>query len=552
MTDDMEVEIYQKLAVEAIEHVFNVEFNHSLGLPFPDVKILLPDEEHYKTGEYYISIGDNWQIHLFFGELPVSYKDFQDEVKVLARHEIGHYMCCPYDVLTHLRMVKAVMNVYDRSYRSLGIDIRNIAGAITNEIADIIVDTHNFRMFPDDTLKSEINWIKKNGGLAHATDSQKLLFLTKEMLWGESLDINEKNKGLLRTVNDLTADFNGWGMEDRSHFLRLTERYAKTYFDLLQHDRQQSQKNVNEAGSDAGGVKMKDASSGTALVYMDSDQVRNALNILAQETSLQSFCNIVNAVGGCGLGDKEKRQLWLTIKSAKMLPIVEFDNHSQEESYSYPATWQLGDPVEQMDMMLTFMGSPRFIPGITSKKWEKSNQASMGKEKKQRDLLLVIDTSSSMGGADQESSNMHQALLAAYGIVAYFEKSNSDVALIGFSDRITIDCTWTKDYDAIRNALLTDGHGSTFFPINKIKEVLSDEKRSFVTVLITDGALQNKGESVNFFRRYILEDNKLYILVLGNESMAQSFSGLSDIGASVWNSTNAEGFCKYVINEVTE
>lgn len=105
-TMSIDIETYRLKAQEAIEYVFVKEYHNSLGIPMPIVKMLLPDDANYSTGQYYITIDKTWQIHLNFGKLPISYHEFQNEVKVLTRHEIEHYMCCPFDVITHFRMLK--------------------------------------------------------------------------------------------------------------------------------------------------------------------------------------------------------------------------------------------------------------------------------------------------------------------------------------------------------------------------------------------------------------------------------------------------------------
>ena len=71
----------------------------------------------------------------------------------------------------------------------------------------------------------------------------------------------------------------------------------------------------------------------------------------------------------------------------------------------------------------------------------------LGAEKKQRDLLLVVDTSGSMGSVLNENSNMHQAVKAAFGILNYFESKNGQVALVEFADKIATEISWTNKYD---------------------------------------------------------------------------------------------------------
>lgn len=140
-TMSIDIETYRLKAQEAIEYVFVKEYHNSLGIPMPIVKMLLPDDANYSTGQYYITIDKTWQIHLNFGKLPISYHEFQNKVKVLTRHEIEHYMCCPFDVITHFRMLKRIRDVYYKHFSHLGINIEYACGAISNQAADIIVDT---------------------------------------------------------------------------------------------------------------------------------------------------------------------------------------------------------------------------------------------------------------------------------------------------------------------------------------------------------------------------------------------------------------------------
>ena len=136
----VDIETYKEKAQIAIESVYRSEYHNSLGIPMPKVKMLLPDDKEYISGEYYIMIDHTWQIHLNFGQLPDSFKEFQDEVKVLTRHEIEHYMCCPFDVITHLRMLKRICDVYKKNYSHLNLNIDKLCGSISNQAADIIVD----------------------------------------------------------------------------------------------------------------------------------------------------------------------------------------------------------------------------------------------------------------------------------------------------------------------------------------------------------------------------------------------------------------------------
>ena len=632
----IDIETYRLKAQEAIEYVFVKEYHNSLGIPMPIVKMLLPDDANYSTGQYYITIDKTWQIHLNFGKLPISYHEFQNEVKVLTRHEIEHYMCCPFDVITHFRMLKRIRDVYYKHFSHLGINIEYACGAISNQAADIIVDTKNYYRHSKETLKSEIDWIKIGANISACPRHCKLMFLTKEAIWKEDLGINETDPEFLKIVHQLADSFTKNGIEDKSSFLDKVEEYAEIFFKLYvedqknpqqssqqgsqqQRSQQGSQQQSGQQGSQQqsgqqgsqqqsgqqgsqqqsgqqgsqqqsgqqgpqqqsgqqgsqqqsgqqgsqqqsgqqgsqqqsgqwGVGRPKDGDEhGNAFVFADPDKVKEAIEVLAEETSVEEFIDLLAIAGIIGMSDKQKGVLWFNVQSANIIPIVEFSNTGNKSSYTYPSVWRIGDPIEELDLMLTYMTSPRLIPGMTTKKWEYVSNDDNGTESKQMDLLLVVDTSGSMGSVMKESANMHQAVLASYGILSYFESTKSKVAFIGFSDKIDAYVDWSDKYDDVRERLLTNGHGGTKFPISRIKSTLDVRSRDLVTVLITDGDLGNINESVSYFRDYLNDDNKLYIFLLGGSKSLHSYEPLKNIGAKIYNANNANEFCDMVLTDM--
>ena len=584
----VDLETYKTKAQEAIEYVFSSEYHNSLGIPMPEVQMLLADDENYSTGQYYITIDKTWQIHLNFGKLPVSYKEFQDEVKVLTRHEIEHYMCCPFDVITHLRMLKCIRNIYYREYSHLGINIEYACGSIANQAADIIVDTKNFYLHPQETLQSEINWIKKGANIAICPRHNKLMFLTKEAIWGCSLDIKENDAELLKIVAQMAKKFKENGIDDKSSFLSKTEEYTRAFFNLYIRDKKEGNDNqggqqgqssssnqqqggqqgqssssnqqqggqqgqLNQSNQQQGqfSIGPKDKSeNGSAFVFADPDKIKEAIEALAHETELNEFVDLLGIAGLGGLSCKDREKLWFIAQSSDIIPIEEETNTGNPINYSYPNTWRIGDPIESLDLVLSYITSPILIPGITTKKWERITTESHGSEKKQRDLLLVVDTSGSMKSVTREADNMHQAVLASFGILNYFESKKCKVALIEFSDSVRVDITWTVQYDEIREKLLTNGSGGTQFPIHRIQSTLEKSKKELVTVVITDGELGNLQESVTYFKDYLNEGNKLYIFLLGSNGLSNGYDKLSEMGAKVYKANGAREFCNLVLSDL--
>lgn len=555
-------EIYSEKALEACKQVFLTEYNRSIGIPLPEIEFILPDSNNYRSGEYYIKIGDTWQIHLNFGLLPKSYKDFQEEVRVLTRHEVEHYMCCPFDVLTHFRMLKAIIDTYNQHHSHHLIDIASLSGSLANQAADIIIDTKNFYRHKSETLKSEIAWIKKGGNesFQDLPRHSKLMFLTKEALWKESLELFEVDEELISEVNSLAGKFENGGIDNKSLFLSKTIDFTNTFFKLFEQDKKERQKENGENGSSQSGNTQngqpqispsKDSQeNGSQFIFQLPDKIKEALIQFAQEATLEQFSQVLSAAGFSSISENEKRKIWFEAQNADMIPIIEQTPKGSKDNYSYPTSWKLGDPIEDIDMMLSFSTSPVIIPGVTTKKWVQNPVFINGTMKKDEGLLLVIDTSGSMGSVTGPDTNLHQAVLAAYGIVKYFESKKNQVSLIGFSDRITASVDWTKDYDFIREQLILNCGGGTKFPITSIQEKIEYSKNLLVTVIITDGEMQNLAETIDFFKQYLIDGNKLFLFLQDKKSTIDSYKTLTDYGAKLFKTLTAKEMRDSVMYEI--
>ena len=145
---------------------------------------------------------------------------------------------------------------------------------------------------------------------------------------------------------------------------------------------------------------------------------------------------------------------------------------------------------------------------------------------------------------------MFQSILAAFGILNYFESINGKVALIGFSDRITTRIEWTRDYDLIREEIVTNGNGGTKLPLQAIRNILEISRNELVTVIITDGELGNRQETMDYFRNYLNDDNRLYLFVLGKRRTVIDYESLKNFGAKVYQAQTAQEFCEEVFADL--
>lgn len=546
--------LYLEKANEVAKYIFEKEYFNGLGIPLPEIKFIPQDDIHFNSGEYYIKIGDTWQIHLNFGLLPTKLKEFAEEVKVLTRHEIEHYQTCPFDVITHFRMLKVILDTYKSKFTKHKIDIDKLAPQLANQAADIIIDTHNFRRYPVETLKSEIDWIKKgdvevfNLLPAHA----KLMFLSKQALWKENLQLDEDDNELLLKINQLAEVFDNGGITNKELFLNKTKKYTETFFELYQEDKDKSEKSKDE--SDSSGVSnpsvmpSKDSQSeGCNFIFQSPDKIAYAIQQFAQESNMQEFQQIIDMAGIKELNEKDKKRIWFDAQDVNEIEIPEYNFSGSQDVYMYPETWKIGDPIDEIDIMLTYSTSPIIIPGVTSKKWSKNSAYKGAAVKINPDLLLVLDSSASMGSINDEKSNLFNAVISCFAIIKFFEKNNSEIALINFSSKATVN-SWSKDYKKIKEGLLLEGGGNTIFPINSIKELRQIKKNNSVIVIITDGEIQNDLHTLEILKEHLLLGNKLFMFLQDSKKTINKFIELENYGGIISQAFTADDIRSLVLN----
>ena len=548
--------LYLDKANEVCRNIFEKEYFNSLGIPLPEVKFIQPDSANFKSGEYYIRIGDTWQIHLNFGLLPSSLLEFAEEVKVLTRHEVEHYQTCPFDVLTHFRMLKVIVDTYKEQFSRHKIDIDKIAPQLANQAADIVIDTHNFRRYPGETLKSEIEWIKKGGTKAfnELPGHAKLMFLTKQALWKTDLKLEEGDPDLLVKINELAEVIDEGGITNKDLFLSKTKHYTELFFELFQQDKSDStdiqQGAMSSVLLDPEIMPSKDSQAeGSNFIFQSPDKIAHAIQQFAQEAGLEEFQQIIDMAGIKDLSLSDKKRIWFEAQNIREIEIPNTTFNGSQDVYMYPETWKIGDPIEDIDIMLTYTVSPIIIPGVTTKKWSKNPVFKGGVQKSSPDLLLVLDSSGSMGSLKDEKSNLFNAVKSCFAIIKYFEKTNSEVALINFSSKATINL-WSKDYKGIKEGLLLEGGGNTVFPIDALEKLRRLKKSNAVIVIITDGEIQNDVQALEILTEHLLLGNKVFMFLQDKKGTIKKFIGLESYGAVVSQAFTADDIRSLVLSNM--
>lgn len=560
------LKIYLEKAIEVTKKVFKNEYYGSLGIPLPEIRFMNPDEPQYESGSYYINIGTTWQINLNFGKLPSSLNDFETEVKILTRHEIEHFATCPFDIITHLRMLNVITQIYKNNYKHLNLDLKTLVPSLSNQAADIIIDTHNFIRYPEETLRSEIQWIKKGcSDFSKLPSHSKLMFLTKQAVWKKfhevDLELNETNKDLLSKVDSLAELFVKDGIINKKLFLSKTESYANLFFELFIQDQKDETNDSGENNSDQQSsnnnsngqqnIPAKDTTpDGSNLIFQSPENIDFAIQQLAQETELAVFEDLLEMAGIKYLNQIEKRIKWFEFQNTDEIEFNEFSYKGSEDLLAYPENWKIGDPIEELDLILTLTTSPIIIPGVTTKKWYKDSQFIGGINKKNMDLLLVLDSSGSMGHISNGNSNLSNAIKSSFGVIKHFEKSNSKIATINFSTK-SIVTQWTKEYNSIKKSLFLENGGSTIFPTNEIISLRKKNNEECVIVVITDGDISNPNHAIQIFKDFLRKGDKLFFFLQSkNTQTVNLFKCLEGDGAIVSEAFTADDIREIVLSDL--
>ena len=479
-------------------------------------------------------------------------KEFQAEVKVLTRHEIEHYQTCPFDILTHLRMIKTIIDVNNHHVSPTDLNtIKQLAPSISNQIADIIIDTNNYFKHPEDTLKSEINWIIKGSDDAFQNVSRtgKLMFLLKEALWKQDLDLNEKDNKINSTVKELRSIIEKGGITNREEFISKTEIYTNKFLEMFHLDTIDSETSQQALGDS---VPSKDGGEeGESLIISDPDKVKDAINQLAQETSVDEFLDILESSGVKTLSEEEKEIVWFEAQNIDEIPLVIDTSTKSKNELSFPSSWNIGDPVEDLDLLLTLQSMPKILPGISTKKWEKQYSSIKGADKKDSDLLLVIDTSGSMGSIKEQGSRLNEAVLASFGFVKYFENKKAEIALVNYSSTRKTQ-NWTKQYELIKKLLLFSWGSGTEFPINSIENLVEEKKDNLVIVVMTDGEIQNWNQTFDLFKELLQLRNKVFLFLMDGSTNKDKYDDLKNYGGFVEDVSTVNEIRNIVFSEIAE
>jgi len=565
-----EKKIYN-IGKKAFENALSYYFIPSL----PDPELIF---DYSKTKGFYIDTF-SWRVTLNLANTPFLHLDqeFLDYFFSLSLHEIAHYVYCPYDNLTNLRLLASAIK---------GGVSKNYAPMIVNIFSDLLIDNRTHKKFNDlmdwelrITAEQALQDNKKN----QISKLWKLLVRCYEILWNisimpKTMISDDLNKLAVKTCDIILKNYEDESLWEKKvqkiakilkHLLKEECSLANTVEDIEGKSRTKNGNNyenpfsipndVLETFGDISEVKnidmIKSGDSGNKKSRGPGEisDIENAAEEIAQDIDCKTFLDVLNLYGMNSLN--EKLGIWYRSRAKNLLRFNFFESKPSGAIPIYPETWRIGDPLEELDPVQTLLTSPTIIPNITTRKWSHQDGPSQRISKELPDMMIVIDSSGSMEWNFKRkkiSGRYHVSLLAAFAALHYVINHGSHVSAINFSNRV-IKTNWTNNFYEIEQTLLKYIGQGTTLPTRTMLQMAKTADRPSLIILISDLELYNWENALKTFKTLMQMGHTLIAFFIdGDEEVLEQedFQELITRGAKFYCINKMKDLIGLVISEV--
>ncbi len=510
---------------------------------------------------FYIDPDHKWQITMNLANTPLFKEDqeYIDYFHIISLHEISHYQIIPYDGLINANLLRAAMTKVNQ----------NFAPIVVNIFADLVIDTKLYQKYPQLIIwevKITYEHIRNKGSVCNFT---KFLFRAYEKMWNldilSDITLIELDPLAERVTKTILKDF-----EDESTWEKKVALIAGYLKNLI---------NDTFALIGSGGISDKDKekrkSPGGAIVEIPKDVLEVMENPLENKNSdklkegnedelrqkAEEFAKDIpySEFGGPArqagiLIDGSPLATWYRGLAKNLIEIKIFEEKPGGQLPVYPEIWRIGDRMEELDIVQTLLTSPVIIPNMTTRKWAFREGSGHLIEKKIPDLLIVLDSSGSMGWnytsrTKRGKGPYHTALVAAFASLHYAASKGAKFSIVNFSNRADI-CHWTSDYKKAEKILLRYQGGGTFLPIKEIAQQCEKADRNVLVFIITDFGIYNWSKAKKIMTNLAQKGHKIVGFFIGSKRIPQDkFKNLLD-KVTFYGIGNPKDLINLVIQEV--
>jgi hypothetical protein len=512
---------------------------------------------------FYIDPNKKWQITMNLVNTPL-FSDDKDYIKYyhsITLHEISHYQIIPYDGYINAKLLKAAMKYVNQYF----------APIIVNIFADLVIDRMLYLKHPDLVsweLKECYKHVKNSSSLSNLS---LLMFSLYEKVLGikifEEEPPNRDDHIVKQISNTILKDFydeTTWEQKVQKIAYYLMNIIKETFniIGIAEKCREGSSKRKAPGKGDHY-IEIPD----DILELMDNplenknsdkikkdneDTLRQKSEEFAKDTEYSEFGAPARQAGI--LIDGTPLATWYRGKAKDLIQIKIFEKKPGGEVPIYPEVWRIGDPIEELDIVQTLLNSPIVIPNITTRKWKYQLGEGHLEEQEIPDLLIVLDSSGSMGwnylaASEDAKGPYHTALIAAFASLHYAAKNGVKFSIINFSDRADV-CQWTYNYAKAEKVLLRYQGGGTQLPIKVIRQQCEKAEKKSLVFIITDFGIYNWSNAKKIMVELSQKGHKIVGFFIGSDKIPKKkFSKLLS-KVTFYPIKNWEDLINLVIKEI--
>ena len=510
---------------------------------------------------FYIDPENKWQITMNLANTPLFKEDqeYIDYFYIISLHEVSHYEIIPYDGLIHAKLLNAAMKHVNRNY----------APIIVNVFADLIIDTKLYQKYPNLItweVKTTYKHIKEKGPMSNFT---KFLFRAYEKLWGTNLledDFLKEMDSLTEKVTKvILKDFEDESTWEKkvSTIARYLNNLTNDTFALLGSNGIIDKGNEKRKGPGGTFIEVpKDVlevmdnplenKNSDKLKEGNEDELRQKAEEFAKNVPYSEFGGPATQAGI--LTDGSALATWYRGLAKNLIEIKIVEEKPGGQLPVYPEVWRIGDRIEELDVVQTLLNSPVIIPNLTTRKWAFKEGPGHLVEKQIPDMLIVLDSSGSMGWnytsrSERGRGPYHIAVVAAFAALHYAAGKGAKFSIINFSNRADI-CQWTSDYKKAESVLLRYQGGGTVLPIKQIAQQCVKAERKSLIFIITDFGIYNWAKAKKTMIGLAEAGHKLVGFFIGPSKIPKDkFKNLMD-KVTFYGIRNTKDLINLVITEV--
>jgi hypothetical protein len=421
--------------------------------------------------------------------------DEGDIVEGLLDHAVSHYLCCPWDFSTYLKLyakAKEILPDKEKAQRA------------TDYFMDVVADTHCVSQ--KETPLPKIYQQIKGGTI------NDVIHALYQKIWGVELGV--------RGYEDISRRLSRLPYLDRSRWGESMRRFAKLVKALLEKEEEQGRSSEPSpmGGHGLGQYSSQEIEQGLKDLALDAGTPSEFREIVRDfEQEITEATQPQEHGMGLGPGRSIDADILYYMKLAEnyLLPIRRMPTEKSGSLYPHQhVPWEIGKPYHDIDPWTSF---GKIMPGITQI-WRRREGEIFGREEGIPDCVVIIDSSGSMTNPREQLS--HAVLGAACACDAYL-RNEAQVAVYNFSDtraggqRVL---PYSRSRKEIYRTICHYFGGGTRLLLENIEALQSDKVPDIF--LITDMQITNFEALVQYFNEV---KNRVTAVHIGDNKHVEAF-----------------------------